>query len=315
MNTKHADAPLRTGRREERGLRISARPVYRNFVADFTIEIRNAGLVVDDRHPVIGDGKIHRYAVVGDHHGKASGWAVLHVDRDHGWGVFGSWRSGVTGTWRSGRGPMDAAERRRFSAAVRKATQLHEAERARAAEAAAVRAATLWADAIEPVAHPYLIDKHVEAHGTRELGRSLTVPLRDVEGKLHSLEFIAPDGTKRFLTGGRKHGCMFVIGTIDPDGDVCVAEGFATAASVFEATGKTSVVAFDCGNLLSVGRALRSMYPALRITFCADNDLNTAGNPGLMKASAAAHAVGGTVAVPVEGFNDFNDQYRAEAIV
>lgn len=123
------------------------------------------------------------------------------------------------------------------------------------------------------------------------LGPSLVIPLRDVVGELHSLQFIGPDGRKTFLTGGRKRGCYFAIGR--PVDALCIAEGYATAASVHEATGQATACAFDAGNLEAVARALRGKFPRSRITVCADNDTGTPGNPGVRYAEAAARAVRG----------------------
>src|SRR5262249_45633045 len=98
-----------------------------------------------------------------------------------------------------------------------------------------------------------------------------------------------------------------------PNGLLCIAEGYATAASIHEATGHAVAVAFDAGNLEQVARALQAKYPDLRIVICADDDYRTAGNPGITRATEAARVVGGLVAVPVfgadrrDGAKDFND--------
>ena len=131
---------------------------------------------------------------------------------------------------------------------------------------------------------------------------------------LHSLQFIGADGEKRFLTGGRVSGCYFLIG--EPDGALCIAEGYATGASIHEATGTAVAVAFNAGNLLAVARALRTKFPDLRLIICADDDASTPGNPGLTKAREAAQAVSALLAVPnfganrPEGATDFNDLHR-----
>jgi putative DNA primase/helicase len=126
--------------------------------------------------------------------------------------------------------------------------------------------------------------------------------MRDVDGALHSLQHIAPDGAKQFLKGGRKKGCFFVIGELNSS--MCgLAEGFATAASFHEAIGYAVVVAFDAGNLLSVMQALRAKYPFAAITIAADDDISVEGNPGLTKAKEAAAAIGASLAVPDFGTN------------
>lgn len=86
---------------------------------------------------------------------------------------------------------------------------------------------------------------------------------------------------------------------------ICVAEGYATAASIFEATGYPVAVAFSAGNLLLVAEDLRRQHPEAQIILCADNDISK-GNPGLTAARAAAEAVLGWQATP-DQHGDFND--------
>ena len=105
--------------------------------------------------------------------------------------------------------------------------------------------------------HPYLTRKGVEAHGLRQDRRgNLLVPMRDIDGRLWGLQTITPDGGKLFMRGGRKQGTHALLGELQPGAPVVIAEGFATAATMREATGLAVVAAFDSGNLLDVARAL-----------------------------------------------------------
>lgn len=128
----------------------------------------------------------------------------------------------------------------------------------------------------------------------------LVVPLRDADGRLWSLQVINGQGTKLFPKFGRKQGCFHVLGEADGAETLAVAEGYATAASVHEALGWPVAVAFDAGNLLPVGRALRERYPAALLVFAGDDDPNRPGNPGRTKAEAAAAAVGGVAVFPAD---------------
>lgn len=278
--------------------------------------IRDAGIAIDEPERIVADGKLTRFHVEGDRHGSRNGWAVLFDDAAGVAASFGHWKSGASGTWSMGRGRLTEGERARLREATAKAMHQREAERARAVEEAAARAVKLWSQAAQPdPEHPYLVKKKVKAHGIRQLNDKLVIPLRDADGKLWSVEYIHRDGSKRFLGGGRKRGCYFGIGHVDPDhGELCIAEGFATAASIHESTGKAVAVAFDAGNLEPVARTLRAKFPGAVITICADNDASTPGNPGLTKATAAARAVGGYVAIPPAPFNDFNDVAVAQVV-
>lgn len=282
--------------------------------ASLVAAIRDAGIPIDEPDRIVADGQLVRFHVEGDRRGSRNGWAVLFDDAAGVAASFGHWKSGASGTWSMGRGRLTEAERERLREATAKAMRQREAERARAAAQASAHAGTVWSQSAQPdPKHPYLVRKKIKAHGIRQLNDRLVIPLRDADGKLWSVEYIHQDGTKRFLSGGRKRGCYFSIGHVDPqNGELCIAEGFATAASIHESTGKAVAVAFDAGNLDPVARTLRAKFPGAVITICADNDASTPGNPGLTKATAAARAVGGYVAIPPHGYNDFNDAAVAE---
>lgn len=275
----------------------------------FRAAMHGAGLSPPDE--ITADGKLHRWRVEGDKAGSKNGWYVLHADGLPA-GEFGSWKAGLTESWcaKPGRELSDAertAHRERIEA-MRKARDL-ETETQRAA--ACKKASRLWAESAERVQskHSYLVCKAVRAYGLRQLKTQLVVPVRDVEGKLHGLQFIAENGSKKFLTGTAKQGHYHSIGK--PRGVLLIAEGYATAATVHQATGHAVAVAFDAGNLRPVADALRGKYPALLIVVAADNDHASEGNPGLTKAREAAAAVGGRVAAPEfsngDAGTDWND--------
>jgi putative DNA primase/helicase len=197
-----------------------------------------------------------------------------------------------------------------------------EIEEARQKKEAQARANLIWSQAMRCAEHPYLTEKQVKEHGARRYKGALVVPMY-AEGELHSLQFIAADGTKKFLTGGRVSDCYYSIGNLAGSPVICVVEGFATGASIHEATQHPVAVAFNASNLEAVARALREKFPEVRLILCADDDYATPGNPGLTKAREAAFAVDGLLAVPdfgnrrPEGVTDFNDLarlYGAEAV-
>jgi putative DNA primase/helicase len=258
------------------------------------------------------DGKLHRFPSNGKRSDDA-GWYVLHGDGIPA-GHFGDWRTGVSQPWRADIGrALTPAEKAAHRAKVEAMRQQREAEEARCTADAASRAAAIW-EAAPPAVddHPYLTKKRIKAHGVQLHNRALVIPMHDA-GELHSLQFIGPDGDKRFLTGGRVTRCYFSIGTTKDATALCIAEGFATGAAIHEATGYPVSVAFHAGNLEPVARALRARFPDLPLILCADDDAATEGNPGLIKATAAAPAVGGMLAIPdfgtnrPEGATDFND--------
>ncbi len=277
--------------------------------ADFRAAIGAAGLTPPET--IEADGLLHRFQSNGKR-GDDSGWYVFYGDGLAA-GAFGCWRAGVNVTWRATNGheptPAEEAVHRARVAEIQAA---READQAKLKAEAAKKARAIWQAATPAAAHPYLERKRVQAHGARTHKAALIIGM-EAGGVLHSLQFIAPDGEKRFLTGGRVAGCSFAIGEARGAATICLCEGFATAASVHEATGYPAMVAFTAGNLEAVAKEVRHSWPAARIVVCADDDYRTAGNPGVTKATEAARAVGGFLAVPAFGANrpdgatDFND--------
>ena len=208
--------------------------------------------------------------------------------------------------------------------ARRAASEREQAERNTRQREAAKEAARQWALASEAGESPYLVRKGVRGHGVRYgPGAVLLVPMCDAAGELWNVQSIKPakpsDGgpDKLFLKGGKKTGLMHWCGVPNDAPALLVAEGYATAASLHEATGLPVCVAFDAGNLAHVVRALRGRYRGARVLVCGDDDrateARTGRNPGREKATEAAKLVHGVPVFPAglpEGpMSDFNDMH------
>jgi putative DNA primase/helicase len=285
----------------------------------FLAAIAEAGLTPPEF--IATDGGLHRFSSDG-RRGDDAGWYVFHAG-DIPAGAFGCWRGGVSETWRADVGRELTAEE--IAANRRKMDDdkcKRDAAEKKSRDGARVRAAKIWNGAAEaPSDHPYLVRKGVRPNGLRTHCGELVVPAYDAAGTLHSLQFIAQDGAKNFLLGGRVTGCHFIIG--EPNGALCIVEGFATAASIFESVGHAVAIGFNAGNLPPVAKELRGKFPGLQIVVCADDDVKTPGNPGLKYAREAVQAVGGFLAVPDFGktrperaadFNDLHQHAGPEAV-
>jgi phage/plasmid primase-like uncharacterized protein len=164
--------------------------------------------------------------------------------------------------------------------------------------------------------HPYLQTKQVGVHGDlRQYKGVLLLPARDASGRIWTHQEIYPEPRrfghglkprdKNFPVGGKKKGCFFEI----PGNDlICIAEGYADAATVREAEGATVYITFDAGNMVPVAEAVRRMHPGKRIIIAGDDDA-----VGRKCATEAALAVGGVAIFP-RGHKDFNDLMIAEGI-
>jgi phage/plasmid primase-like uncharacterized protein len=136
-------------------------------------------------------------------------------------------------------------------------------------------------------------------------------PLHNVNGTYVGLQRIYADGAKKLtssLAEGQYKGAFAVIGDLAASETVYVAEGFATAASIFLATGKPVVIVYSAGNIEAVCSQLTARYEDHTFIICADNDASPSGNTGVFKAFEAAKKLGLSVLVPPTlGQADFND--------
>lgn len=168
----------------------------------------------------------------------------------------------------------------------------------------------IWEEAEPCQSHPYLEKKKVSSYGLRQImgtnGMELLVPMFSNDEELVGIQRIFADGKKLMVKGSSKKSSYHKIEGSDV---VAICEGYATAATVHEATGWTSIVAFDCGNLRAVARFFRTK----KLIICADNDNKTDGNPGVTKAKEIAKVYFCPVGIPKQDGSDFNDVGVEEA--
>ena len=149
--------------------------------------------------------------------------------------------------------------------------------------------------------------------------------------KIWSLQYIGEDGTKKFLIDSKKQGNFFLIAknNIKHGTEIFLAEGFATAASIHQATGKPVAVCFDAGNIEHVLGNLKNKHLNSNFIIAADNDLWGKENTGRKKAELAAQKYNVKMIVPefnkmaLSEFNkispnkkptDFNDLHKVAGI-
>jgi len=290
-----------------------------DYVATFERAMADHSLACPD--PLIPDGRIHRFDVPGDKPRSRNGWYLIFDDQNPTC-VFGSWKTGQKITW-SLKKPQDLSplEREQYQQRITQARQEAEQERKRHNQEAAIKAQAIWEESPPALQdHPYLIRKRIQANGVRIYRGDLVIPAHDPSGTIATLQFIGEDRTKMFLKDGAVTGNYFTLG--EPGTTIYVVEGFATGATVYEATGTYTVVAFDAGNLKPVALRLRRENPDSQIIVAADNDSGKKGNPGLTKAREAADAVSGSMVFPTfqsqttngKPPTDFNDLMILEGL-
>ena len=310
---------------------ISSVPLANRPEVDFAMALKENGLVLDGL-PIM-DGKIHRVPVEGKGPRSKDGAYVGYLDGNPS-GFIQNFSAGTKSTWTQSGVSLSPEERAQMQAHIQQMKEQREAELATLNASVSEKCVEKW-ERLNSVSrdgndNEYLSRKGVMAFNVREDEGKLVVPMRDIDGKLWSLQTIsATEGApKLFEKGGLKKG-NFSIFSVDPkarDGGaanfdalashkpsqpILVAEGYATAATIGEATKETVVVAFDSGNIDPVVESLRNRFPMAPIFICADDDRHQANNVGVEKAweSAEKHQVGIVVPEFSDGQKgtDFND--------
>ncbi|MGP3592303.1 primase-helicase zinc-binding domain-containing protein [Vagococcus sp. WN89Y] len=160
-----------------------------------------------------------------------------------------------------------------------------------------------------PAAECRMLTTPHQTGGVTYRAGDLVVPLYDDSATLVNLQLINADGLKRTLKGGQVKGtCHIIEGQKQAGKRLWIAEGYATALTVHHLTGETVMVALSSVNLLSLASLTRQKSPACQIVLAADRDLN---GDGQIKATAAAEACNGTVALP-SVFGDWNDAFMQQ---
>ncbi len=273
--------------------------------------MRSAGL--EPPEEINFDGKIHRFrsgTKGSPGHGDKPGWYLVFGDGIPA-GRFGCWRAGMEQTWRADIGrKLSQTEEMSHAKRLAEAKALRDAAIERQHQVASDTVEKIWTGAQAASAeHPYLQRKGIKVHGARITGDGrLVLPLYDADGTLSTLQYIDHEGGKLYHSGGQTGGKFWQIGSLDEPGTIYVAEGFATAATIYEATNRPVVVAYSASNLVPVTGSLREKHgPTQEIVVVADNDASGVGQRYAEQASAKYGAR--MVMPPILG--DANDYVQA----
>jgi len=245
--------------------------------------------------PLEGGGKgCYRYTSNGKPRGLFRRWTgdpVAWVCPDEDWAAIKSEE-------RTGRAEyLDNLER------ARREKEGADAAKETAREEAAKAARAVWESAVEAdPQHPYLVRKGVKAWDLRmNSDGDLLVPLRRGTNNLRGYQRIqAKEGAAKLYAKGMDRAGTYhrISGTREV---IAVVEGYATGATVAQATGWTVLCAMDTSQLATVAIMVRDALPEARLVIAADDDWKKADNAGLRAARKAATQAGGVVVSPEFG--------------
>ena len=299
----------------------------------FIDDIEAAGAMLNGKS-IIGDGKFHHIEVLGDKGGKLSG-SYRYFDDGVPHGYFKNFRTGEEikksypreEIYQNRLSPQELAKLREEQ--QRKIEQ-HKKEQEEQEKIVAQNISKLLENMPTTLNNPSEYFKKKGISGTNftfqaldKNGNNLTwIPLRDKDGNVTTLQTIASDGSKRFFSGGKKHGSFHVVnGVINPQDKIIICEGFATGASIYVSLQENHVrnisvvAAMDAGNILPVAQELKEMYKNNQFIIACDNDhlsaLKIGVNTGVTYGEKAAQTINAQIAIPYfeanEAGSDFND--------
>jgi putative DNA primase/helicase len=201
----------------------------------------------------------------------------LTLRSDFSFGNFFYCKNGENGYWypkiKKSMSEEARAERQRLMDEQEAANKI---EQEKAWQEARARAVKAWKAGSQYTEHPYLERKGIVAGNTRlSPDGHIIVPIVGVDGVIMSLQYIAGDGDKKLLYGGKKKGNFHPIGwspKTDSQEIMVICEGFATGMTLADALALPVAVAIDSGNLFPVGQALRKKHKDCIFIYAADND-------------------------------------------
>ncbi|HFV7221303.1 TPA: LPD7 domain-containing protein [Escherichia coli] len=287
-------------------------------VTEFSQVLENAGLVIQGLPQM--DGAIHRVATRDDKKGAKSGAYRAYLDgRPAGW--YRDYRSAddsPTNWVFSGGEQHDPLARLHLRAFAQQQRDDNARKLQQQYNKQAGYARSYINGLPQATAHEYLTRKGIRAApGVRLNNKNeLVIPFSNGRGEIRSYQRIPVTGGKdaRILKDSEKTGNWFTFGTPENGRPLLFAEGYATAASLHEATGLPVLMTVDAGNMIAVAENARKIWTDSPFVFCADNDHQREINKGVFSATKAAEVTNGEVIIPAfteaekaQGLTDFND--------
>lgn len=294
----------------------------------FKHALETFGLILDT-YPIM-NGKIQRCKTKEDKGSEKSGAYLGYLDK-YPAGFMQNFKTGIKENWkfRLEKDYQSSKTNKSYFAINSQKQVQKEQELLNLQEKTALRLEKEWGEAKKALnSHLYLKNKGINNAYDLRVDRfnNLLIPLRDIKGKLWSLQRISENGKKiigviktkeekEVEYSARKKGCFYTQVSLEKQDEFLICEGFATAISLQEYLNKAVIMAIDAGNLINVIEALKLNYPFTPITLYADNDLKNINNVGLNTAKAIKEKYKDIkVFYPnlneneaKEGLSDFND--------
>jgi len=270
-----------------------------------TLQHKTDGFVIDGTFHRFGTKKNYCWAVGQVWEFKKKEYYAVH---------FGDWReSGKSHEWKSWGDEVTTKHfDKKFDLAIEQMMKKRREEKLLNHKECREKWWPIYEGAHQDPVHPYLKNKSIDDnYMARNFHKNLLVPLfnhnRFVGGQVISTN------DKKYTTGLEKIGSFCPVKDVENPDIIYFTEGYATACSIYMATGKLVIACMDCGGLYAVIQSFRDKYKKVPFVICADNDQWTEGNPGIKKAVIVSDNIGNITVIHPSFSNtdskptDFND--------
>lgn len=305
------------------------------ILKEFKLALEKEGFLIDDL-PIM-DGKIHRVKVKGDKGRETSGAYKGFLD-GYPAGFIQNFKTGISFNWKTNAAYHNINPHETQTLPNNKNYTNENLEKQYQLGALSAREIFQYAQQAH-VNHSYLQRKQINDLNhifiKQDNYGNLLIPLTDIKGDMQSLQTIFKNGDKIIGTIkskeskdkamlSRKKGCFHIVGAtnINTLQNIQIAEGFATAWTIYKATNNPTIMSIDSGNLSEVVKVIKdALGHHTQITIFADNDKKSEEvrgiNIGLEKAFEVKQNFKNiTIKIPkftqkqIEcGMSDFNDLY------
>ena len=254
------------------------------------------GLPISD--DILFDGEVHRFSSR-DSSDRDEWYVIKEVAEGKYHCTFASWRMEESKkVWRSYKENELPDELERLETINHKIREFQEKDREKALKNLNV----LWNNAKSCLEHDYIEKKKIQNYDLRIDDKKLLIPLYDINRKRKSLLRILPDGHKRYFPKLSTAGLFYPFGDYEKTSEIIFCEGFATGASIFEATEIPTLSCGGASNICMVAQAIKQLYPQKALTLAYDND-----KAGKKVAEDWKKYFNDNIYCPPEEGQDFND--------
>lgn len=249
------------------------------------------------------DGQLHRYGKNGTNDDKDE-WYIGFQNDDFIYCTYGTWSAEDKYTYMSGN--IDKEKTREAEQWIAQKQEEYRQIRIKESIEAKQKASDILSHCTKKE-HIYAHNKGITPNQL-VTGNQMVVPYYDFDNELQTLQFIDPDGKKKFMPKGRVSGHFAILGQALVNAKkVYLCEGYATAYTVHQATNATTLCCGSLNNINAVSIVLKGLYGHIKMYLCQD-----VGVAADKHAAEWQKKFNGTVHKPSSNENgyDFNDLHK-----